>query len=150
MRGCGCGRRIEGICQGGVGTRRGVMVNRIKGFVRRGGRRFLVSTFTDLVGRGSGCLLLLVDSNFLLRQVRGGTVRLKVRGGVLFLKGAVRIPRCVRTVSLFMLPSLRRKLPIILVRTRTRNLPYVMSGGISTRSSVARALSFRRVSSAEG
>lgn len=138
--GCLFSSSIQDVAHGRLNMGRGrVLLKRVKGFVRRGGRAFLVSVFSRIREAGPRFGLLLVDSKVLVPAVGSGIRSLRLSSTIIFLKGAVGIRGCLDTVSLFLLPSLRRKLPLMLIRTRTSKLAYIISSAITERTSLARA-----------
>lgn len=131
---CTCGRTIHQRIQGRFNVKDGrVLVNRVNAVCGVGGRIFLARVFTRVLGTTPGSRLLLTNRETSSKPILRGTGRLKVRGGVVFAKRHDSISQLLRNFSVVVFPSLCRKLPISLVRTRTTGLPYLVSATIAGR-----------------
>lgn len=119
--------------QGELNVESYFMVKRIKHFTCRGGRRCLVSMFTGIGGVIPSTVLLLMNRKSLQGMMRRGMVSLNLVGSIVFCKVDCGMSRLFRTVSIFLLPSRFRKLPVIKMRTRTTKLPILFSSTVAGR-----------------
>lgn len=125
-----------------IGVKDEILIGHTANFFEEKNHAFLLDVFAELLNRNEKSKLLLIGDGYLMEEMKEKVNRLGITEQVIFLGKTRDVDRYYQAMDIFVLPSHREGLPVVLVEAQAAGLPCIVSDRVSRESNLSGEVRF--------
>ena len=125
-----------------IGIKEEILIGHTANFFEEKNHTFLLDVFAELLKRDQKYRLLLIGDGYLMEDMKAKTEQLKIQDYVIFLGRTKEVDKYYQAMDIFVLPSHREGLPVVLVEAQAAGLPCIVSDRVSRESNLSDEVRF--------